>query len=532
MFQNVSGTLTQAPAQRAASVPTISSDRFIHPRPRTVTTPQKLRAAAAAIGVLSLIAAVFVSGFASDARAGITGVGGTDAPSVKATEDFVFQLQDMDAQLLNALLANGDPQVRVPRAKSTELYDRDRSAADGDLEAATAALAGDQQALDRLHALTDSYGLYEAQAARTLAEDEREGGTTAGRAPDSVIKAYMTCHDILFGPDDQSGLIKAANDLEQVSATAIDDSSASAADSLDTVTTALILFGLAVLAALVVLQAFTTRRFHRTLNPGLAAATLAAAVLTLGGAIATGVAGHEFKTAKSDAFNSVIALRQAKALGSGANADESRWLLVHDQPGLQARFETSYVHASQQLASDSSGPLTSPYTYDDSMTTVDSRLQARRFTAESSGERPDGQDLTASDLTGSGLSADSDFGREFQNITFDGEADRAFDAFHSYAAYIVQDATLRRMPLLSDADLRAAVDFDTDADSVGTSDHAFTLYNDAMDELIQLNQNHFDASISAARHGIAVWTWLPYVLALVIIGATALGVRPRIAEYR
>jgi hypothetical protein len=534
----VSGTLTQAPkrstSHRAASVPTISSDPFIRrPRSPGATTPNLLRAAAAAIGVLSLLAAVCVSAFAADARAKISAVGTTDAPSVKATEDFVFQLQDMDAQLLNALLANGDPQVRVPRAKSEELYNSDRSAADGDLESATAALAGDRKALDRLHALTDAYGQYQAQAARTLAADERDGGTVAGRAPEPVVQDYLACHDILFGDNDQGGLVTAANDLEQVSAAAISDSSDAAAGSLDVVTTALILFGLALLAGLAVLQAFTTRRFHRLVNPGLVAATLTALLLTVGGAVATGIAGHQFKVAKSDAFDSEIALSQAKALGSGANADESRWLLAHDEPSLQSRFDASYVHASQLLANAAiSTPTTTAMSYDSLMGDVDERLLTKRDIAESSRDRPDGEDLTASDLIDSGLSASSDFGREFQNLTFTGEADRAFDAFHSYAAYTARDAELRRLPLSTDSDLRAAVDFDTDADMAGTSDHAFARYNDSLNQLIQLNQDHFDSAMPAARDGIAVWTWLPYLLALLVISATILGVRPRISEYR
>ncbi|NUR62468.1 MAG: hypothetical protein HOV87_28000 [Catenulispora sp.] len=527
----MSGTLTQAPKHRAASVPTISSDPFIHlPQAPTATTPNLLRAAATAIGVLSLIAAVCVSGFAGSARAKIATVGATDGPSVKATEDFVFQLQDMDAQLLNALLANDDTDVKVPRAKSEQLYDRDRSTADGDLEAATTALAGDRQALDRLHALTDAYGRYQARAVRTLADDERDGGTVAGKAPQAIIEDYLACHDILFGADDQGGLVKAANDLEQVSAAAIDDSSAAAADSLDFVTTALVLFGLAILGALVALQVFTTRRFHRTLSPGLAAATLAALAFTIGGAAATAAAGHQFQIAKSDAFNSVIALSQAKALGSGANADESRWLLVHDNPALQSRFESSYVAASQQLAS--AGPATSATGYDNSMNDMDDRFLAKRWAVESRQDRPNGQDFLAADLTDSGLTAHSDFGQEFQNLTFTGEADLAFTAFHDYVAYTSQDAALRHLSLATDWDLRAAVDSDTDADGVGTSDHAFAIYNDSLDKLIQLNQDHFSTAMPAARDGIGVWTWLPYLLALLIIGATVLGIRPRLVEYR
>ncbi|NUP47278.1 MAG: hypothetical protein HOW97_08185 [Catenulispora sp.] len=531
----MSGTLTQAPTRStshgAASVTTTYGDHHIHiPHAPRGTTPNLLRAMAAAIGVMSLIAAVCVSVFASDARSKIAGVGGTDAPSVKATENFVFQVQDMDAQLLNALLAGGDTKVKVLRPDSVQQYNLDRSAADWDLEAATAALAGDQDALNRLHDLADQFGQYQAQAARTLADDQRVGGTAAGRVPDSVVASYMFGHDILFGSDDRSGLVQAAENMEQTSAGAIDDSASAATDSLDTVTAALVLFGLMLLAGLGALQVFVFRHFHRTLNPALVAATLAALVFTIGGAAATVGAGSDFHKAKSDAFDSVLTLSQTKALGSGANADESRWLLAHDHPDLQARFEASYVRGSLQLAS--AGNATTPLEYDSTIAGVNGRLSAIRARAESRDDRPTGQDLVGSDLSDTGLTTDSAFGREFNNITFDGEADRAFDAFVAYGDYIRDDATLRRMSLSSDQDLLEAVDFDTDAKTPSTSDQAFTYYNAALDKLIQLNQDQFDSAMPAARDGIGTWTWLPYVLALLIVGLTVLGVRPRLSEYR
>ena len=189
MFRTVTGTLAQAPnrstSHRAPPTRTSFSDRLTHiPRAPRGTTPNILRAAAAAAGVFALIAAVMLSG----AAWGLDQIGAvrtTDAPSVRATDDFLFRLQDMDAQLVNALLVNSDAGMRVPRGASEALLDTDRKAADGDLQAAAAALSSDQSALDRLHTVTDGFGQYQEQSVRTLADDERDGGTAAGSAPPS-----------------------------------------------------------------------------------------------------------------------------------------------------------------------------------------------------------------------------------------------------------------------------------------------------------------------------------------------------------
>lgn len=468
-----------------------------------------LRAAAAAIGTVALIAAAVMTGSASDARSGIGEVGATEAPSVRATEDFVFQLQDMDAQLLNALLVNGDTSVHVPRPASESLFDRDRRAADGDLQAATTALAGNQDALNQLHAVVDTFGQYQAQAVRTLYADEHEGGAVAGEAPADVIADYLAGHAILFGGDGRGGLMRAATALEARSARAIDDSAAAAESSLGWVAAGFALFGLLLLSGLTGLQIFLFRRFHRRMNPALAAATLAALVFTIGGAVAAESASADFRTAESDAFDSVLALSQARAVSSGMNADESRWLLVRDQPDQRSRFEQSFRAGEQQIAA-----LPAPDVADYGVT-------LDRVTKQT-------------DVAGllSTLSAGSAFGTEFRNITFDGEMQKAYAAFTGYVDYIQDDTRLRAMPLASPQDRKAAIDFDTNADTPGTSDRAFNDYAKALDDLIGLNQDRFDSAMPAARDGIATWTWLPYGLALLVLGLTVLGLRPRLAEYR
>lgn len=512
----MSGTLTQAPSRstthRATANGSSFSDHLTHlPQPPRGSTPNILRAAVAAVGVLAIVAAVVLTVAASGARNQISTVGSTDAPSVRATDDFLFRLQDMDAQLVNALLVNGDTTVHVPRGTSEARYDTDRKAADGDLESATVALAGDHSALDQLHAVSDVYGQYQAQVTRTLADDERDGGTVAGAAPASVYIDYLAGHSILFGGDDAGGLWKSATDLEKSSREAIDASASSANRSLNLMIVDFVIFGAVLVGGLVALQVFVFRRFKRAVNPGLAGATLVALVLMIGGAVAAGVAASDFHTAKNDAFDSVLALSEADATSAGINSDESRWLLAHDYPAQRGQYEQSFRQGENAVAGLPGANTISDYA---------TKLNAKAGIT------------TTDNLNQTALNPNSSFGAEFANITFPDEAQQALTAFTAYNAYIQDDAKLRSMPLTSPTGLKAAIDFDTNADTMGSSDQAFSDYSKALGDVIANNESHFESSMPSAKNGIGVWTWLPYVLALLLIGLTVLGLRPRLTEYR
>jgi hypothetical protein len=461
--------------------------------------------------VLALIAAVVVTAAASGARSQITTVGSTDAPSVRATDDFLFRLQDMDAQLVNALLVNGDTAVRVPRPASEALYDADRKAADGDLESATVALAGNQAALDQLHAVSDAYGQYQAQAVRTLADDERDGGTVAGTVSGAIFADYLAGHSILFGGDGDGGLMTSATGLETASRSAIDSSASSATGSLNTVVAEFLVLGVLLVGGLVALQVLLFRRFHRVVSPALVGATVAALVFMIGGAVSATGAADDFHTAKSDAFDSVLALSEANATSAGINSDESRWLLAHDFPAQRGEYERSFLQGENAIADVSGGTDISDY--------------AAALDKEANGFTPDSGSPVL-------MTQNSSFGKEFSNITFPNEGQEARAAFAAYDTYVQDDAKLRAMPLSSPAGLKAAIDFDTNADTPGSSDQAFNAYSKALGDVIATNEAHFESAMPAAKNGIGTWTWLPYVLSLLLIGLTVLGLRPRLTEYR
>jgi hypothetical protein len=78
----------------------------------------------------------------------------------------------------------------------------------------------------------------------------------------------------------------------------------------------------------------------------------------------------------------------------------------------------------------------------------------------------------------------------------------------------------------------AAISFDTGT-AQGNSDYDFNQYDAALAALIQINQNASTGAVHDGQGTLAGWNALvPGVGTLLIVGLVALGVGPRIAEYR
>jgi hypothetical protein len=78
---------------------------------------------------------------------------------------------------------------------------------------------------------------------------------------------------------------------------------------------------------LLAIQVFLAQRMRRTLNPGLFAATVVAWVFVVYAGQSFNNADRDLRIAKQDAFESMLALWQARSLAYAANGDQSRALL-------------------------------------------------------------------------------------------------------------------------------------------------------------------------------------------------------------
>jgi hypothetical protein len=263
------------------------------------------------------------------------------------------------------------------------------------------------------------------------------------------------------------------------------------------------IIGVVVLAALITLQVYLARRFHRWINPAIAGATLIAITLAILGVRLTSNSAQYLFLAKVEAFNSVLPLSEARAVSYDANADESRYLV---DPALAAQYQQSFLTKTLELVDL---PGAGIYTFD------------KRFAAA----------LSAYNKNNNNLEWYGYWGDEFRNITFPGE--RAADevAMKAFQVYELDDRHIRL--LRNTGHLVAAIAFDTSYNK-GQSNWAFSQFDNAQMVTISINVSWFNKAIKEGQDALDGWTVIPGVAGLAVLGLLLLllGLRGRLTEYR
>jgi hypothetical protein len=464
---------------------------------RLPATPGRIRLlAAGSVAGAALLAAVIAVAFGGVAG-GVSAIGGTDAPEVSASTSLYFSLNDMDAQVANMLLAAADPALAGDRSQYLATYDSDRASADADLQQAAVTAAGNPAAEQQLHQVLNDTGQYEALAADALLASQQAATTAAARAGGGTATGYYRQATDLM----RTGILPLVSSLTSVSTAKLDASYTAGRSDAGTGAALTVPAGLAAIAALAAFQVFLARRFRRLISPALAAATLIAVALTATAAARLGTESGHLRVARQDAFGSIVALSQARAVSYDANADESRYLA---DPGRAALYQQSFLRESQELASVGNVTLSG---YEPALAADFSAWQASHADVRFGGY----------------------LGAEFRNITFPGEQAAAVAALRAYLKYEQDDHVLRT---LNQASPQAAASYDTSM-APGQSDWAFYQYDKALTAVIGINQRAFTAAVAAGQGGAADWGGLiPAGGALVIAALVLLGARPRLAEYR
>jgi hypothetical protein len=471
----------------------------VRARRRRLSTPVRLGAGAAAVVLLGCCLAAVMAVMSGRLTDGLESIGQRDAPEVSAATGLYFALNDMDAQVANVLLVGGGATLAADRSQDLAIYASDRATADTDLQQATVTEAGNPTALSELKTVLGRIGQYEALAADALLADQVPGGSAAssvGRAPAAALAYYQQATDLM-----QTGILPTVQSLTTVSSGELTSSYQAGKDEAVGGTVAVAVAGALVAAALVALQVFLARRYRRVVNPALAAATLLAVVFTAVAATRLSGASDDLTVAKQDAFDSIVALTQARAVSYDANADESRYLV---DPARAGQYQQAFLSKSQQLADV--GPV--------AISGYDAALAA---------------DVKAYQQDNSDIRFGGYLGAEFRNITFYGERQAAVATLLAYQRYEKDDRTLRAM---AKENLAAAVAYDTGT-APGQSDWAFNAYDAALSSVIAINQRAFTSALAAGQGAVAGWDLgFPAAGAVLVAALTLAGVRPRLAEYR
>jgi hypothetical protein len=445
-------------------------------------------AAASAIGVL-LLAVAAATGIGAAAN-GLHVIGQQTGPVVISSSNLYFALSDMDAQAANVLLVADRQDLGLGRADALAIYDQRRAEAARYL-AQTAALSGGNPAVP---SLLDDLGRYEALAAQAML---LESGPDAqpGHPPAAALDQYRQATDLMHGR-----ILPAARSLSADNAAGLDRAYTEAHSSTSAARYRVAGAGLLALSILALMQRYLRRRVRRWINPAMAAATVTVLAFTVASLVVLTDETEHLRGAKQDAFDSVLALSQARAVSYDANADESRYLL---DPQRRDQYQQAFLDKTQQLVGLPGATIgTWDQAYRDALATY----------------RRDHADVTFSGYLGT----------EMRNITFVGERAAAEQTLAGYQTYQADDRHIR--DLVNSGDVAAAIRFCTSFNT-GDSNYAFDHYDKALTAVIAINVNAFNQQIVDGQRELSIWTALPWVTVAVIIVLIVAGLRPRLAEY-
>jgi len=442
-----------------------------------LSTPGGLRVGLLGVALGALALGMAVRAAVDDEYRAIKIVCRDSAPSIVAAQHVAAGLADMEANLANELLVPPAQQEAWQKAYEA----RRKEATDALLSAAENITYGDAERgpirtmlleLPRFHAW--------AQLARF---DHGHGGTPAALDDYRSAAAIMT---------DQ--LMPAARALDAANARVLDETYRARSGTAREMRALVWLAGLVMIALLAGVQLFVARRTRRVLNAGMLAA-LVIAVGFLGRTLwHLGQSAELLRAAREDAFASVHALWQARAVAYEANTDESRWLL---DPARRARYAGDFIARSDRIL----------------------KLPPGLSAAEVSGLGRRGQLPAAT----SGFVAD-----ELRNITFEGELDAALKLLETRETYMKCDAKIRE---LEEAGQHGEAVRYCLSSAPGESNWAFDQFDAALGKVLDINDRAF-ADISARGFeeldGMGAFT----LAACLLIPVTAfLGLRPRLREY-
>jgi hypothetical protein len=409
------------------------------------TTPQILKTGLVGVWITSALLAIAAMAGARGHRQAIKTIAVDAAPSIIAAQNIRAALADMDANVANELL--GGAGAKAAQAA----VEKRRTEAVTELVAAARNITFEKDELPPIQTLAVEMGRYAAAAQTARDKNSVPDWRAAGNIMDSV-------------------LLPASDALDKANRDALD--AAYHAQKSATVR-AYVLLGLAAVAAggiLLWMQVFVAGRMRRMLNPGLFLATLTAFIFVVYTGQRFVTSDRDLKVVKEDAFDSIGALLQARAIAYSANGDESRYLL---DPERAAVYEKAFYSKANDVAN----------TY---------------------------------------------LVRERNNVTFGGEAEAADEAIEAFAKYRGIDKQIRA---LAAAGRRADAIALCTGNGPEQSNGAFESFDRALQKTLDINESAFARARDDGFLDLANFEISAPIAAVLISLLAWLGLRPRLKEY-
>lgn len=447
-------------------------------RKRNLNTPQILQTGLYLTWGTSLLLALTTISGAQVQRHAIKTVGEDAAPSVFTAQQIKDSLADMGANVVNQLLVKPGEN---PTADKNFEYRRER------------------------------LGKFLVQAAQniTYGDKEREPITNVVNGLTQYMLVIQQARDANARGDKNAALeyykqAAAINDkqnlpnAEALNKVNIDtlnqiyeqQKSASAISEL-----LIVITGLTLLVVLLGTQLFLYRRMRRVINPMLLTATIIAFAFISYTIYAIESSVSNLKVAKQDAFDSLYALRQARALAYSAKRDVSRFLF--DRPDA-VKHEQAFQEKINKIAT-----LPPGYTFKTIIPKLAKGEQVKGFT---------------------GLMAS-----EFNNITLTGEREAAVATITALDKYLDIDKQIRQ--LVASGRYAEAIKLCTGINP-GESDWAFEQFKTAHQKVLDINQQQFDGAIKDGFANVQNLEVISLVTAITVSTLALFGLRKRLLEYQ
>ncbi|MGO9390526.1 hypothetical protein [Rhodoblastus sp.] len=478
----------------APSLPALFAEKTTSMATYKIATPALLRGGLALLGVLLLVFGAGLGLMIHETKNGVQTITRDTAPSVIAAQQIRASLAALDASAVNAALLRGPAAQQAWR----DFEAQQRVLSDYLVTAAQNITFGDAERgpIVEIAASLQRY-------ADLIGQARAIHGDPSMQTPPEATLALLRHAGTLIS--DQ--LAPAAEALNGVNDKALEKSWAARKMAGLRNPPLLVLAAMAPLAVLLALQIVLARRMRRSLNPGMAAASLVlvAGVLMLGtGLLAS--ADH-LRIAKEDAFDSVRALWKARATLYAANADESYFLL---DPARKSDYGASFSARIGQIAG---GGFLDPQ--------VRAALVNRAILYRARGCRFDDP--------GARIQNAGYIGDEVNNVTFEHECEEAVNLFPLLKNYVDIDQKIRALDAAGNRAAALALDL---GENPGESNYAFAKVNQELGLLIDINQMAFEDNAARAAGDLVKAPYILGVLVALVWLLAFIGLRPRLAEYR
>lgn len=392
-------------------------------------------------------------------------VGKDTVPSIIAAQNIKATLANAHSNAMNAMVTNERLGGRF-----WNLYRSDMNSLHSQLVDASKSITyGDAERIP-LRTISSNISTYEYTV----------GGAVANGAEISVDQ-FMEANRLM-----QQKILPASTALNGVNLSQLERIYNDYDKSINILIAIMILVGLIFLLILIMTQISLFKRTHRILNPGLVIATIVfSASLIYSTSTLTSIRG-DLAEAKNNAFTSINALWNAKAVAYNAKSIESLYLL-HEGTGIVQTADTiNFNLSAEKLCSDSKAAI-------------------------------DGNQFE-------GYLNDS-----FSNITSPEERVMADKVLQQWIKYVEIDNRVHGLEYDSKHDEAIALSV---GNGVGQANYEFEKFDEALGATIKINETSFESSIASAFKALSIF---PYVLSfclLIISGACILGMKPRMDEYK